>query len=73
MVRLMAVLPHLRDGYPYMEDLFGHRAISTSERLAEGEGFEPSIRFRIHAFQACALGQTMRPLLGCRVYKRKAK
>ena len=34
------------------------------EELAEGEGFEPSIRFRIHAFQACALGQTMRPLLG---------
>ena len=22
--------------------------------LAEGEGFEPSIRFRIHTFQACA-------------------
>lgn len=31
-------------------------------RVAEGEGFEPSMRFRIHAFQACALGQTMRPL-----------
>jgi hypothetical protein len=31
-------------------------------QVAEGEGFEPSIRFRIHAFQACALGQTMRPL-----------
>ena len=30
--------------------------------LAEGEGFEPSKRFHLHAFQACALGQTMRPL-----------
>ena len=29
---------------------------------AEGEGFEPSKRFHLHAFQACALGQTMRPL-----------
>ena len=32
------------------------------EGLAEGEGFEPSMRFRIRAFQARALGQTMRPL-----------
>ena len=30
--------------------------------LAEGEGFEPSMRFHIRAFQARALGQTMRPL-----------
>ncbi len=30
--------------------------------MAEGEGFEPSMRFRIRAFQARALGQTMRPL-----------
>lgn len=31
-------------------------------KRAEGEGFEPSRRFRQHAFQACAIGQTRRPL-----------
>src|SRR3972149_1431743 len=34
-------------------------------QLAEREGFEPSIPCGIRAFQARALGQTMRPLLLC--------
>ncbi len=29
--------------------------------LAEDEGFEPSIGFPIHAFQACALGRYANP------------
>ena len=33
-----------------------------SIRLAEREGFEPSIPCRIHDFQSCALDRTMRPL-----------
>ena len=33
--------------------------------VAEGVGFEPTKRGnRLHAFQACALGQTVRSLLG---------
>ena len=31
------------------------------ERGAEDEGFEPSIGFPIHAFQACALGRYANP------------
>lgn len=30
-------------------------------QLAEDEGFEPSIGFPIHAFQACALGRYANP------------
>ena len=30
-------------------------------KLAEDEGFEPSIGFPIHAFQACALGRYANP------------
>ncbi len=29
--------------------------------LAVGEGFEPSIRFRIHTFQACSFGHSDTP------------
>ena len=29
--------------------------------IAEDEGFEPSIGFPIHAFQACALGRYANP------------
>jgi hypothetical protein len=29
--------------------------------MAEDEGFEPSIGFPIHAFQACALGRYANP------------
>ena len=29
--------------------------------MAEVEGFEPSIGFPIHAFQACALGRYAKP------------
>ena len=32
------------------------------DALAEREGFEPSNPFGLHTFQACALGQTTRPL-----------
>ena len=38
---------------------------------AEGEGFEPSMRFRIRAFQARALGQTMRPLRRVGILERR--
>ena len=31
------------------------------DKLAEDEGFEPSIGFPIHAFQACALGRYANP------------
>ena len=31
------------------------------EKPAEDEGFEPSIGFPIHAFQACALGRYANP------------
>jgi tRNA(adenine34) deaminase len=40
--------------------------------LAEGEGFEPSMRFHIRAFQARALGQTMRPLRRVGILERRA-
>jgi tRNA(adenine34) deaminase len=40
--------------------------------LAEGEGFEPSMRFHIRAFQARALGQTMRPLRRMGTLERRA-
>ena len=39
--------------------------------MAEGEGFEPSMRFRIRAFQARALGQTMRPLRRMGILERR--
>ena len=32
-----------------------------AEKGAEDEGFEPSIGFPIHAFQACALGRYANP------------
>ena len=38
------------------------------ENQAEREGFEPSNPFGLRAFQARALGQTMRPLLNSRDY-----
>ena len=41
-----------------------HRAILLfrNKMLAEGEGFEPSIRFwRIHTFQACAFNHSATP------------
>ena len=34
------------------------------EKMAEVEGFEPSIGFPIHAFQACALGRYAKPPRG---------
>ena len=42
-------------------NLFGEKVLTISpERilrfLAEREGFEPSMRFRIHTFQACSFG-----------------
>ena len=40
--------------------------------MAEGEGFEPSMRFHIRAFQARALGQTMRPLRRMGILERRA-
>ena len=39
--------------------------------MAEGEGFEPSMRFHIRAFQARALGQTMRPLRRMGILERR--
>ncbi len=36
------------------------------DSMAESEGFEPSIRYRIHTFQACAFGHSASsPLFGC--------
>ncbi len=36
----------------------GLGAITPNEILAEREGFEPSIRCRIHTFQACAFDRS---------------
>ena len=35
--------------------------LGTTQLRAEDEGFEPSIGFPIHAFQACALGRYANP------------
>ena len=35
--------------------------LGITKNLAEDEGFEPSIGFPIHAFQACALGRYANP------------
>ena len=43
-----------------------HRRGISLLRKAERAGFEPANPFRLHAFQACALSQTTRPLrTGC--------
>jgi hypothetical protein len=45
---------------------------SEVKKLAEDEGFEPSIGFPIHAFQACALGRYANPpVCGCNVIRQQ--
>src|SRR5467141_2594675 len=44
-IKTASANPHLRCGAP-------------GTTLAERVGFEPTIRFRIHAFQACAFGRS---------------
>ena len=43
---------------PFQNTAFSKESIS---EFAEDEGFEPSIGFPIHAFQACALGRYANP------------
>ena len=42
-------------------DVHGLQFFGITQILAEDEGFEPSIGFPIHAFQACALGRYANP------------
>ena len=43
-------------GYKWNEERVGLALTFALVNRAEDEGFEPSKRFRLHAFQACALG-----------------
>ena len=56
--------PH-REGFGYRAPLTPRlaRSLGAMVAVAEGAGFEPARRdYRLHAFQACALGRTMRSL-----------
>ena len=47
--------------YWFANDLIAYAFWGITQVLAEDEGFEPSIGFPIHAFQACALGRYANP------------
>ncbi len=54
-----------RDGWLFVvEEKIAHKKAphcGAFLNLAVGEGFEPSIRFRIHTFQACSFGHSDTP------------
>jgi hypothetical protein len=55
-------------GWPYLKKSSTKRVLRVALGvMAEDEGFEPSIGFPIHAFQACALGRYANPPEGVSV------
>ena len=68
MAKFMTWQRSVATGWPYLKKSSTNRVSGVAlSVLAEDEGFEPSIGFPIHAFQACALGRYANPPEGVSV------